>query len=490
MTSILPLLALLASTGAALAQTPATPAKVRPNILFLFADDQRPDTINAYGNPNIETPTLDRLVHEGFSFRANYCMGSRHGAVCAPSRAMLMSGRSLHHVTDKLSGVTTLPQTLAKAGYTTFGTGKWHNRRPSFLRSFRFGKSIFFGGMSDHNKVPIVDLDPETREFSKRRIGDRFSSVLFADAAIDFLEQHAKTGQGKPFFAYVAFTCPHDPRNPPNRFRKLYYEKHLPLPKNFMPQVEWMGDRTWASIRDEALAPWPRIEKVIRDQLAEYYGLITCLDEQIARILAALSSNGFADNTLIVYSADHGLAMGSHGLLGKQNLYEQSMGCPLILSGPGIPKGKSSDALTYLFDLYATLCDYTDTEAPGDVEGKSLLPIARGEATGVRDSLFTVYRNTQLAVRDARYKLIRYPEINKTLLYDLENDPDELVDLTEKMPGKTEHMMALLREWQKRTDDKAALSTDKPRPAKQDLTGRKRKPDRHQPAWIRKKYFR
>src|SRR5438132_3444608 len=130
----------------------------RPNILFLFADDQRADTVAAWGNPHIKTPNLDRLAGRGFSFRNNYTFGSNSGAVCVPSRAMLMSGRTWFDVDANLTGVKLLPELLRERGYTAFATGKWHNGQASFFRAFPRGKSVFFGGMNDHTKVNIADV--------------------------------------------------------------------------------------------------------------------------------------------------------------------------------------------------------------------------------------------------------------------------------------------------------------------------------------------
>ncbi|MFQ5505092.1 MAG: sulfatase/phosphatase domain-containing protein, partial [Planctomycetota bacterium] len=293
------------------------------------------------------------------------------------------------------------------------------------------------------------------------------------------------------FFAYVAFTAPHDPRDPPPGYRECYHEKKLPLPPNFLPQHPWNIDQRTLTLRDERLAGWPREPDVVRDQLAEYYGMISHLDAQIGRVLAALDRTGLAENTVVVFSADHGLAIGSHGLLGKQNLYEHSMGCPLLFKGPGIPAGESSSAMTYLLDLYPTFCEIARAEVPGSAEGKSLMPILRGEQDRVRDSLFTLYRDNQRAVRDARYKLIRFTRINKSLLFDLREDADDLHNLAGD-PAHAERlarMMRLLESWQKRSGDTQPLHTDEPLPLRVDLSGRPRKPDRHQPAWIRAKYF-
>ena len=478
-------LAIISGAAAATAQTEEA-ADSPPNILFLFADDQRPDAVGAFGNEHIRTPHIDRLTESGFRFTNAYCMGSTMGAVCRPSRAMVHSGRTLFRVPMDLEVVRTLGETLRAAGYTTFGTGKWHNNRPSFTRSFQHGEAVFFGGMSNHKKVPLRDLKPDG-SYTDRRIGEKFSSTLFADAAVGFIESHG--GSDQPFFAYVSFTAPHDPRMPPGEYAKMYDPGDIPLPANFLPQHPFFTG--WMTGRDEQLAPWPRTPGVIRQQIAAYYGMISHMDHQIGRILDALEQTGQAENTVIVYAADHGLALGSHGLLGKQNLYEHSMGTPLIFTGPGIPDGESSDALVYLHDIYPTLCELAGAEVPEAVGGKNLASIWRGDTRKVRDTLFTAYEDVMRAVRGERWKLIRYPHINKTQLFDLRRDPHERYNLADdpRFQGRIKKMMGLLRDWQKRVGDEAPLTSKNPRSADVDLTGHPRTPDRHQPDWIVREYF-
>lgn len=460
----------------------------RPNVLFLFADDMRADTIAAHGNPHINTPNLDQLAASGFSFRGNYVCGGSSGAVCVASRAMLMSGKVWLHIdSNALKGEKLLPELLREKCYTTFGTGKWHNGQPSWLRAFERGKTIMFGGMSDHEKVPVRDLGPDG-ELTKERVGEKFSSELFADSAIEFLK--SQDGK-KPFFAYVAFTAPHDPRQPPLEFREPYYKSLPPLPANFLPQLPFDNGMMQGG-RDENLGAWPRTEKMIRDQLAEYYGLITHLDQQIGRVLAALKESGHADNTIVIFAADNGLALGSHGLLGKQSVYEHSMRTPLIIAGKNIPRGQSSTAFTYLFDLFPTLCDVLNVDPPADLAGHSLRPIWSGQQTKIRDSVFLPLMQLQRSVRDERWKLIAYPKIGYLQLFDLQTDPYETKNLVETKEHATElaRLQKLMREWQAKLNDKLELPTTSKPPAAIDLTGRERKPDQWQPAWIVEKYFR
>jgi arylsulfatase A-like enzyme len=457
---------------------------VRPNILFLFADDQRADTIAAWGNRHIQTPTLDRLVERGFSFRNNYCFGSNSGAVCVPSRAMLMSGRTWLDVDANLTGVKLLPELLRGHGYTVFATGKWHNGQASFLRSFPRARSVFFGGMDDHTKVHVADVQ-DGRVFNQR-VAEKFSSAQFADAAIEFLEEQHGTA---PFFCYVAFTAPHDPRNPPEPYRERYYRQRPPPPANFLPQHPFDNGMT-KGVRDENLAPYPRTREVISDQLCEYYGHITYLDEQVGRILAALERSGQAKNTVIVYSADHGLALGSHGLLGKQSVYEHSMKSPLLIAGPGIPHG-STQAFTYLFDLFPTICAWAGVSPPEKIAGQSLQPLWSGTQTKLRDSVFLPFTGLMRSVRDERWKLIVYPPINHRQMFDLQSDPDEIHDLATdpKHAGEIERLTALLKGWQAKVGDRQPLTVDKPKPKEVNFEGYLRKPDQWQPEWIVRKYF-
>lgn len=469
------------------APQPGAAAPPRPNILFLFADDMRADTIAAHGNPHIRTPTLDSIARRGFSFRNAYVFGGDSGAVCVASRAMLMSGRTWFHVeTLTLANAPLLPEVLGQAGYTTFGTGKWHNGEASWLRAFQRGRTVMFGGMSDHTQVPVKDLGADG-QLTPRRVETTFSSELFANSAIEFLRSHKGPA---PFFAYVAFTAPHDPRQPPPEFRQPYYDALPPLPPNFQPQFPF-DNGAMKGGRDENLGAWPRTERMVRDQLAEYYGMVTHLDGQIRRVLDALDATGHARNTIVVFAADNGLAIGSHGLLGKQSVFEHSTRVPMMMMGPGIPAGGASQAFAYLHDLYPTITGLTSVAAPQGLDGVSLAAAWQTGSHQPRESLFTVYTKTQRAVRDQRWKLIAYPDVGHLQLFDLRSDPFEMTNLVDEPAHAAEvtRLRRLMRDWQEQQGDTVPIPETSRQPPRVDLTGRPRKVDQWQPDWIVKKYF-
>lgn len=381
---------------------PLSPAR-RPNILFVLTDDQRWDTIHAFGDAEVETPNLDRLVERGFHFSNAYCMGSMTPAVCLPSRTMLLTGRSvwrLPSVADAKApaDLPLLPRVLHNAGYATYHCGKENN-------ACRYGNAAF-------------DVNVET---AKQGPDDM---RLHADQVIDWLEHRDRA---KPFFIYLAPPVPHDPRVAPPEFVQRYDPAKLSLPRSFMPRHPF--DNGELRIRDEMLASHPRTPTEMKQHLADYYACISDIDYQFGRINAALDRLKLAETTIVIYSSDQGLAVGGrHGLMGKQNLYEH-VKPPLIVAGPGIPHGES-DALVYLYDLFPTICDYTGAATPPVIEGKSLAPVMRGNPGELRPYLFTAYRECQRMVRDQRWKLIEYlvKGDHHTQLFDLQSDPDELHD--------------------------------------------------------------
>ncbi|MFT5424734.1 MAG: arylsulfatase A-like enzyme [Phycisphaerales bacterium] len=416
------------------------------NVLFILSDDQRTDTIAAYGDAvggPIKTPSIDSMVARGSFFRNAYCMGSNSGAVCGPSRAMILTGRSLNRMGnpfDIAEEFVTMPERFRAAGYDTFYSGKWHSGKPAFARGFTHGGSIFFGGMGSHTALGVHDFDPagEYPNESRRPLTE-FSSTEFVTRAVEFLGDRDEL---KPFFAMVSFTAPHDPRTPPGDYATMYDPAQLSLPPGFMPVHPF--DNGEMVIRDEKLAHWPRTESETTRHLADYYGMISHMDAQIGRLLDELDRRGLRESTIIVFASDHGLAIGSHGLMGKQNLYEHSTKAPLIVIDPrnnaSDSRGSECRGLVYLLDIFPTVAELADIEIRS-VEGRSLAgcvggcarsgvrEIGAARACAGREFLFTAYKDLQRAVRDERWKLIVYSKINRVQLFDLENDPFEQRDL-------------------------------------------------------------
>lgn len=443
------------------AQSPSN-AK-RPNVLFLFTDDQRFNTIRALGNEHVLTPNMDSLVNEGTAFTNARIMGGLDAAVCMPSRAMLMTGRHLFHIERSGASIPAdyvlMPEVFRNAGYTTFAAGKQHNGKEAFARSFSTGGRIFFGGMSGHYKVPLRDFDPSGSYPNDKvyTLEGRHSSEIFASAAVDFLGSYRSD---QPFFMYVAFTAPHDPREMPQKFLDMYDPESLPLPRNFLPEHPF--DNGELKVRDEQLAPWPRTPSEIRKHLAAYYAMITHVDYEIGRVLAALKASGHDRDTIVVLAGDNGLAVGCHGLMGKQNVYEHSVRVPLVLRGPGIPQGVTRGDFCYLYDIFPTLCELGGLAIPPTVDGISLAPSIKGEPKRVRDSSFHAYKNFQRAVCTGDWKLILYNVRGEhhTQLFDMKRDADETTNRADdpSNAARVREMTSLLKQWVAETGDPVDLS--------------------------------
>jgi arylsulfatase A-like enzyme len=270
---------------------------------------------------------------------------------------------------------------------------------------------------------------------------------------------------------YLAFANPHDERVAAKKYMDLYDRDKIPLPKNYKPLHPFNNGEQF--VRDELLAPFPRSEDEVRKHLHDYYAVISAMDHHIGRLFDTLKQLNMYDNTILIYSADHGLAIGSHGLFGKQNLYEAGMKPPLFFVGPGIPKGETL-ALAYLLDIFPTVCDLVGSEVPAGLDGKSLKPVIEGKSSGVRDTLFLAYRDVQRAVRDSRWKLIRYPQVNVTQLFDLQSDPEEMTNLADKPEHaqRTKSLTAEMERWQRSLGDTTPLVVAQPQDPSWDHTKR------------------
>ena len=436
----------------------------KPNVLFLLTDDQRYGTIHALGNEEINTPNLDKLVHRGTSFINAHIPGGTISAVCMPSRAMLNSSRTLFHLEDCgkniPAGEVTMGENFLKNGYHSAGIGKWHNGVASYARSFDNGANIFFGGMWDHWNVPVNDYKPDGQYTKEIKFTPNFtqnedpvtvraerinagvhSTELFTESCVKYIEEY---DSDKPFFAYLSFLAPHDPRTMPEEFKHMYDPEKITLPPNFMemPAVTY----GWAAKgRDENTEAYPRRADKIRQHIADYYAMISHIDWSIGKVLDALEKKGMMENTIIVMCGDNGLAIGQHGLMGKQNLYEHSVKVPLVMCGPGIPQDQINNQYVYLMDIYPTLCDLCGIDIPESVEGISFAPMFTKPDYVTREDLYLAFQARIRGVISGKYKLLEYrtEDIKLTQLFNLEDDPWEQYNLFD-MAG-TDEIVAELR---------------------------------------------
>ncbi len=446
----------------------------KPNILFIFADDQCFNTIHALGNQEVQTPTLDNLVDEGLTFTHAYNMGAWHGAVCVASRTMLNTGLSVwramrnekmlkHRAAERKFWA----QMMEDAGYETYFTGKWHvkippekvfnhvvHERPGMPNQTPEGYNRPVEGKKDV-------WSPYDKKFGGYWKGGKHWSEVLGDDAVNYIQEASK--KDKPFFMYLAFNAPHDPRQSPKKFVDMYPWQNIALPENFLPEYPYkdvMG--CGKDLRDERLAPFPRTPYAVKVNRQEYYAIITHLDTQIARILAALDKSGKKDNTYIFFTADHGLACGQNGLMGKQNMFDHSIRPPLIVAGPDVPENKRIDQDVYMQDIMATALDLAGVPKPEYVEFNSLMPFVRGTKNESNyHAIYGGYMKLQRMIRSDGFKLILYPEGPVTLLFDLNKDPLEMHDLSKDDDYKDirEDLFGKLLEMQKELADSLDLES-------------------------------
>lgn len=442
----------------------AGPGQARPNFIVLLSDDQTFRALGMASGGAVKTPNLDRLARRGLTFNRCFNQGGWSGAVCIPSRMMLNTGRTLWDCRDgQTSGVhpgaALWGETLGRSGYDTYMAGKWHLPEAALKRSFlRLGPltggflpSTPHGGPAYHRPAAGNAWTPDDPAWKGHWMedasGTTHSTVRIADAACDFLRERTAASP-KPYFMYVAFNAPHDPRQAPREFLELYPASRIAIPPNFLPQHPFLIERDFLG-RDEILAPYPRTEGVIRTHLQEYYAIVSHLDHHIGRILDALDASGEARNTVVVFTSDQGLAVGQHGLMGKQNLYEHSLRVPFIMVGPGVPRGRRSDALVHHHSLFATTCEMAGIPVPSSVQFPSLVPLITGERRQLQEAVGGAFLDRQRSIRTDRWKLIRTPSAGEVQLFDLKSDPWERLNLARnpRHSGTLAAMDARLDQW-------------------------------------------
>ncbi len=434
-----------------------TPKQTMPNILFIFADDQAYNTLGAL-NPEIHTPHLDQLVKNGTLFTQAYNQGAFSPAVCVASRASLITGTNLwkaaeYNDTGRTPDRNTpkeMPQysvprneapgywpiEMKAAGYDTYFTGKWHiNQRAQDL--FEHVGTVR-GGMPGQTEErynrKFIEGEPDTWQPWDTSFGGfwqggtHWSEVVYNETR-DFLR--ISSNSGNPFFMYISFNAPHDPRQSPKEFVDMYPLDEISIPQSFMPIYPYAEEiGSGKTLRDERLAPFPRTEYAVKKNIQEFYAIISHMDHQIGKILQELRETDQDKNTYIIFTADHGLAVGDHGFMGKQNMYDASMRVPLIIVGPNVKKDHKIDEFVYLQDIVPTAFEIAGAPKPAYVEYHSLLPMATGKADrSAYDAVYGAYMGTQRMIRNKKYKMLIYPVANLVRLFDMENDPFEMHDL-------------------------------------------------------------
>lgn len=409
----------------------------RPNFLFILVDDQSPFDLKIY-NPSspLETPHLDKLASSGMVFDGAYHMGSFSGAVCTPSRHMIMSGRTVWHLPISPWGSKTCPPNLEqqtipavfnRAGYATMRTCKMGN-------SYEAANKLF----------------TDRRDATKRGGDFESGSGWHGQQVLNYLGEREAAKDTKPFLIYYGFSHPHDTRDGTPELLAKYgavnhtdpahppslHSKQLKLPTNYLTAHPF--DNTHADVRDEVdvSGVWKhRDEASIRNEIGREYACSENIDIQIGRVLEKLKAMGELDNTYIIYTADHGISIGRHGLMGKQNLYQHTWRVPFIVKGPGIKPGSRVEGNVYLLDILATLCDLAGISAPETNEGVSFKPVLTEEKNEVREVLYGAYsgggKPGMRAVKKGDWKLIQYEapdrSVKETQLFNLEENPDELL---------------------------------------------------------------
>lgn len=445
---------LISGTIGTLNQCQNTKDIKKPNILFILTDDQSPFSLKAYGNQICQTPNIDKLAAGGMTLTAAYIQGSWMSAVCVPSRTQIMTGRNVWRTVGLPGFKTPDYETPAEANAALQPEDPQFNSIPAVFN--RAGYVTFRTCKSSTSYVNANKLFAYNYEKACVMADDENGSKWHGDRAMEFLEMRKLKEQKQPFLMYFGFSHPHDPRHEKEELYNKYgasdeppalpNPKAPPLPINYLPQHPFKHGND--NGRDETLVQGVmtrRDEATIRNEIGREYACIENIDIQIGRVLNKLEEMGELKNTYIFFCSDNGIAIGRHGLMGKQNLYEHSWRVPLIVKGPGIKAGGRALGNIYLLDVLPTICDMAGIEQPKTCDGKSFLPVLKGETETIRDVLYGVFniyeekyggtgngsRPGIRAVRKGDWKLIKYDvyngQIHETQLFNLKENPYELL---------------------------------------------------------------
>jgi len=437
-------------------------AEVPPDVLLIVADDLRADVMSVYGGP-VKTPNLEALAARGSVFDRATC----GYPICHVSRSELITGRCL--VTEAATGRlvplrpewSLWPEVMRRAGWHTVHSGKWHVEGTPWTRGYEATSGLFSAGGA--KSLPLTLKQSATGRPVTGYVGWTFKTNENTpipelgvgltsdtdDRVVDGgIEAIRRAKPDRPLFLHVNLTAPHDPLHWPTGRENRYRTVDLKLPANFQPNHPF--DHGNANGRDELIVPAPRSEADVRAERAVYHARVESIDSQVGRIIKAMADRRDLQRTIVIFTSDQGLAVGSHGLMGKQNNYEHTARVPLILAGPEVPPGKRFAAQCALRDLYPTVCELTGQPVPGGLDGKSLVPVLRGRADEVHEAVFGYFTDTQRMIRTPDgWKFIWYPKAGRTQLFHLAGDLDELQDLS-KDPvhaDRLHHMKRQLQAW-------------------------------------------
>jgi arylsulfatase len=455
------------------------PSNEKPNILWYCTDQQRFDTIKSLGNPHINTPNLDALIEEGVAFKRTYCQSP----ICTPSRASFMTGRypASHHV--HRNGNPYFPPSeslisgmLEKSGYDCGLIGKQHLSRANIVeqrpeddgyRFYKWSHHPYPDWPEGHAYADWVNAQGVDHEALYKKLGrdegppvELHQTKWCSDMAIEFIGEE----RDGPWMLNINVFDPHTPFDPPPEYMAKYDPEKMPYPlfqeSDVERQKDFVNIDQQTKIAINPYDPVPKVEAATGDARflaprwfdarkikAAYYAMIELIDDQFKRIIDTLKENGDYDNTIIIFTSDHGEMLGDHGLLQKGcRFFEGLSHVPLIMSWPaqGI-KNCHSEALVELIDIVPTLLEAAEIDIPENIQGKSLLPIIRGEADPHKnkDLVLCEYNDALagkgiddhthgLMVFDGRYKICLYEGHEIGELYDLNEDPGEYDNLWNK----------------------------------------------------------
>jgi arylsulfatase A-like enzyme len=423
--------------------TQAVPQAERPNIVFILSDDHRWDFMGSAGHPFIQTPNLDRLAAEGVHFTNAFVTTS----LCSPSRASFLTGQYAHthgvqnNLTPWRDENVTFLELLRQAGYDTAFIGKWHmpGRLPKLRGVDPFITFTVQEGQGRYWDCPLIvdGVETPTRK--------PYITEELTDRALDFIQKP----RSRPFCLFLAHKAAHHEFSPPRDLARLYDDVSLNLPKEGVPWLTWTRGHIWAGTRGT-------LEGLVKD----YSRVITAMDREIGRLLQGLDALGMVDQTVVVYAGDNGYFWGEHRLVDKRWAYEEAIRIPLIIRAPGrIPDpGRKAQQMVLNIDLAPSLLDLGGSTIPGNMEGRSFVPVlASPNAPGRKAWLYEYFKDFPYnvpeirAVRTATHKYIEYGGRRRSELYDVAQDPKETRDLMgsedgQRLQPELRKMLEALRE--------------------------------------------